>query len=231
MADTERIQKFNAALTQTGGNRALAAELLGVSKMTVREVIRENPDLKAVWGVKSRKVIHLSQPNGDVVTVSLTEEQIAEQQERQFEKLIAPIMGDSKEMSDNLSLAKAYGKHSELCESVIGGNVFERTLKLKKLADAVDKELKLSLAEAPAVELEARIEDNYKLRALMEFSVNIHKQLIASADMINRGRVANAKVRALKEAAKGSKIGKTSFGPKRSQTNIVANNVQLNAPA
>lgn len=227
--------KICAAMEKHGNKRSLAAAELGMSKVEFKDIINSNVDLRAVYGWKSKKVIHLAQPDGTVATLKLTEEQIAERNEKQFQSLVAPIFGNDKEESDTMALAKAYGRHSDLCEQVIGGSVFDRALKLKKLADEIDKELKTILA-AGFVSVDPmtgegaadNIAMNTRLRAITEFSINLHKQLISSAEMINKGRVANAKVRALRDAKNKSR-GKLAFGPK--QTNILAQHVQVNQGA
>lgn len=217
-----------------GNKRSLAAAELGMSKIEFKDIINSNTDLRAIYGWKSKKVIHLAQPDGTVATLKMTEEQISERNEQQFKSLVSPIFGDAKEESDALALAKAYGRHSDLCEQVIGGSVFDRALKLKKLADETDTEIK-TMRESGLVNIDPEtgsgisdnIAANMRYKATLEFSINLHKQLISSAEMINKGRVANAKVKALRDMKNKSK-GKLAFAPKTTQTNIMAQNVQLN---
>jgi hypothetical protein len=222
MADADEIKKINDALTQAKGKRKIAAELLGITVNALSLRMHKLPEVMSLWGNRNRKIVLLKQADGEVVKLKVNEAEIAADHERQFARIVQPIMGTDAEATEMMALAKAYGQHSQLCESVIGGSVFERAIKLKKIADEVDAQVRKEHERGSTPE---------EMKALYEHQLGLHKALRDTAEMINRGRVANAKVKAIQDAGKGSHKGKTAFGPKQSQTNIVAQNVQVNPPA
>lgn len=211
----------NEMLTKHGGNRQKAADEMGVTKMSLREMIRSDSALHAVWGRKTKREMNLTAPDGSKVTLALSEDQIAAENEKTFQAIMSPLLSD-EDVAKNLALAKMYGNHSELCGSIIGGNVFERTLKLVKQADDVDKDI------ADMRQMGIDMDTNMRLRTLTEFSINLHKRIESASNMIVQGRVANAKIKALKEAKKSNATGKPGFPVKTAQTNIVAQSVQVN---
>lgn len=148
------------------------------------------------------------------VVTAETEAQIQARREQEFKKLLVGT-AEEGDLVEAMSLQKAYGRYTEDCESLIGGTLVERGLKLKRILGLLDDQISKDL-EAEA------LSETFTSKSILY--VEAHKMLARIMEVVSGSRLARAKALALKEAGKSKGRGKTSFGPK---TAIVAQNVMV----
>lgn len=219
MLTDEEKRRINDALTVNNGDRALAAASLNISTVELKTVIHNNIGLKKHWSKSRKPLIPEALGESQEVAVAVTtesDEAVMERRNKDFQKLISST-GTPEELTDALNLQKAYGRFAEECESVLGGGLVDRGMKLKRLMDKVGDRITDLVKEGTPPE---------GFASLSILFIEGHKQLANITSVVGQSRVGRAKIQAIRESAKQQRgKGKTSFGPK--QINVSANNVQL----
>lgn len=217
MLTADEKRRINDALTTSNGNRKAASAVLNISSNRLKTIINNNDDLRAQWSQK-RLAPFTTRAEPMTVVPAESEEQIRARREGEFQKLMHGT-GEPEEIVHAMSLMRAYGHFSEEMESLLGGGLVERGIKLKKLCDTLDKKLHDGLNADKQPE---------GLTTISILYIEAHKQLSHISEVVGASRVARAKIQMFKDQAKGNKNrGKVAWGPKM-QNNIVANNVQVN---
>lgn len=212
--------KINAAMETSEGDRRIAAELLGITRIELHNFTHRNPVLRARWVASRAKhsampaeasQIHRPMP---VITKPQSESAIAILSDADIAKAIEKEDSLVRNGLDNtgmkpkvrdlaMALQKLQNKHFTRCVEMLGGGITKQFLEIMVEVEELTRRLNDTVAPpTPEQELLWR-EDRSRLLDMMQ----------KFYDRASSAALTQAKVHALKNQGNGRKSGKPGFSP------------------